>query len=248
MGEEAMTGAGTPGLLRESAPSAAPGADLDADLDADLERFARLTARIVGVPVALIALLEGEDLVFPAVVEPAAGFSAAGRHAAAAQALSRRVVASAAPLLVDDSRTSGLARHGTGDAVVAYAGLPLTDARGGVLGVLCAIDTTARHWTPGQQEDLTDLAAACSAELRLRIASQRAAGAQYRAQSLTHQARQDLTSAELLLRAAEELTGSASVDEVRTRVGHLISSHLKPSYIGLLLLASVIHEPLACGD
>ena len=55
-------------------------------------------------------------------------------------------------------------------AVVAYAGFPLTDVDGRVLGSLCAIDSRPRDWTPAELTTLEDLAAACSAELRVRIA------------------------------------------------------------------------------
>ena len=235
MGMEDMTDAMAPSLLRASGLSAAA--------DADMERFARLTTRILGVPVALIALREAEDLVFPAVIGSATGLDSDARQASTARKLSRQVVASAGPVLMEDTRIGNLAGNRSGDPVAAYAGMPLTDTQGGILGVLCAIDTTARPWTPEQRGDLADLAAACSAELRLRIASQRATGAQYRAQSQTHQVRQDLNSAELLLRAAEELTASATVDQVHTRVRNLIRSNLKPSYIGLLILeGSELHR------
>ena len=62
--------------------------------------------------------------------------------------------------------------------VVAYAGAPLRlpDPRTGVadptspvVGVLCAIDGAPRRWTAEQLEVLQDLAAACSAELGLRV-------------------------------------------------------------------------------
>ena len=228
MGMEDMTDAMAPSLLRASGLSSAP--------DADMERFARLTTRILGVPIALIALREAEDLVFPAVIGPATELNSGARQASTARTLSHQVVASGSPILMDDTRTSDLAGDRSRDTVAAYAGMPLTDAQGDILGVLCAIDTTARPWTREQRGDLADLAAACSAELRLRIASQRATGAQYRAQSQTPQVRQDLNSAELLLRAAEELTASATVDQVHTRVRNLIRSNLKPSSIGLMLL------------
>ena len=52
--------------------------------------------------------------------------------------------------------------------VMGYAGMPLTDADGLVLGSLCAIDTVPRDWTPDELDILRDLAAACSSELRLR--------------------------------------------------------------------------------
>ncbi|WP_327288354.1 SpoIIE family protein phosphatase [Streptomyces sp. NBC_01198] len=227
-----MSGAMAPGLLSDMSLPAAP--------DAGMRRFARLTARFVGVPSALVALVEGDSLVFPCVVGPAAHFAADGKQAALVRELSRRVVTSGAPVVLEDVRAGDPNREGGDDPgaaeVVSYAGEPLKDAMGRPLGALCAVDATARRWTESQLGDLADLAAACSAELRLRVTSLRATGARNRAQVLTHQVRQDLNSAELLLRAAEELTGAASVQEVNARVRDLLSADLKPSYVSLLLL------------
>jgi GAF domain-containing protein len=66
--------------------------------------------------------------------------------------------------------------------VVAYAGMPLTDLDGRVLGSLCAIDSKPRAWTAEQLRTRADLAAACSSELRLRIAVQGAEQARRRAE------------------------------------------------------------------
>jgi GAF domain-containing protein len=54
--------------------------------------------------------------------------------------------------------------------VVAYAGMPLTDQDGLVLGSLCAIDRVPRAWSDVQVRTLHRIAEACSADLRLRLA------------------------------------------------------------------------------
>ncbi|MHA6765363.1 GAF domain-containing SpoIIE family protein phosphatase [Streptacidiphilus sp. PAMC 29251] len=217
--------------LRETGLTAAP--------DPDMERFARLVARIVDVPVALVSLVEPDRQVFPGMVGLAADPWATQRQTPLSHSLCQHVVATGSPLVLDDARADALtcASMAIPDlGVVAYAGMPLTDAEGHVLGSLCAIDTGVRAWTDRELADLADLAAACSAELRLRIASLHATTAQQSAQDLAGQARQALASAELLLRAAQELTGTWSVDQVRMRVRDLVSGDLKPSYVGLQLL------------
>ncbi|MFC1435684.1 SpoIIE family protein phosphatase [Streptacidiphilus sp. N1-3] len=190
-----------------------------------MERFAGLVARIVSVPVALVSLVEADRQVFPGMVGLAAEPWATRRWTPLSHSLCQHVALSGSPLVLDDAREDALtcASMAIPDlGVVAYAGMPLTDADGTVLGSLCAIDTVTRAWTPRELENLRDLAAACSAELRLRIAS--------------HHARAAQAGAELLLRAAEELTGTAGLAQVRERVRDLVSGDIKPSYVGLQLL------------
>src|SRR6266536_4612367 len=87
---------------------------------------------------------------------------------------SQRVAATGSPLVLADARQDEQAR-GTAaisdPQVIAYAGMPLTDSEDHVLGSLCAIDTQPRAWSPRELARLADLAAACCAELRLRITS-----------------------------------------------------------------------------
>jgi serine phosphatase RsbU (regulator of sigma subunit) len=59
-------------------------------------------------------------------------------------------------------------------SVVAYAGMPLVDADGLVVGSLCAIDSRPRHWSDDDLAVLADLADACSSELQLRTMRDRA--------------------------------------------------------------------------
>jgi len=170
--------------------------------------YARLVADTLGVPVALVSLVEADRQVFPAQVGLARG-SAAIREL----------------------------------GMIAYAGMPLTDSEGHVLGSLCAIDTPPRAWSSEELARLADLAAACCAELRLRIASRYAAhalDAAERSQAATRQyaaqARLALDRSELMLRAAEDLADTAGLADVRRRVRNLVTGNLKPSYVGLVLL------------
>src|SRR5207244_12964440 len=95
---------------------------------------------------------------------------------------------------------------------ISHAGKPPIDSEGHGLVSLCAIDTQPLAWSPRELARLADLAAACCAELRLRITSRRAAHAldaaarsQATAQEYAAQARLALDRSELMLRAAEAL-------------------------------------------
>ncbi|MHC8420716.1 GAF domain-containing protein [Streptomyces sp. NB004] len=146
---------------------------LTAVADADMDRFARLVSRMLGVPVALVSMLEDARQVFPGMV----GLSepwARTRQTPLSHSLCHHVVASGEPFTVGDTRADErtAASPAIGDlGVLGYAGMPLTDDAGRVLGSLCAIDTRPRRWSDEDLAALRDLAAACSAELRLRIAS-----------------------------------------------------------------------------
>ncbi len=204
---------------------------LTAAADPDMERFARLVARMLSVPVALVSLVESDRQVFPGQVGLAEPW-ATTRQTPLSHSMCQHVTATGSPLVLADARQDkrtcdNLAIDDLG--VIAYAGMPLTDGQGHVLGSLCAIDTRPRTWTERELDNLADLAAACSSELRLRIASQVT-------RSYVAQARVALERSELMLRAAEDLVDTTSVADVRRRVRNLVGGGLKPDYVGLALL------------
>ncbi|MGW2588163.1 GAF domain-containing protein, partial [Streptomyces virginiae] len=143
-----------------------------------MDRFARLVSRLLRVPVAFVSLVEEERQILPGLFglpEPWAG----SRTLPLSHSLCRYV--SGEPLIVPDARADERLRTDPAIedlGIVAYAGMPLTDGDGIVLGALCAIDHEPRTWGEGEPADLEDLAAACSAELCLRILSARSRSAQ----------------------------------------------------------------------
>ena len=226
-------------------PEMPPQVGLPASADPEMERFARLAASVLGVPVALVSLVEAGRQVFPGQVGLAEPW-ASGRQTPLARSLCEQVVAAGRPVVLADVRQDERA-HGVADSgdlsVIAYAGMPLTDGEGQVLGSLCAIDARPRAWSPRELARLADLTAACCAELRLRITSRRAAQAldaaersHAAAQEYSARARLALDRSEMLLRAAEDLAGTAGLADVRRRVRNLVTGNLKPSYVGLALL------------
>ena len=156
---------GDPARVRALADSG-----LTAVADARMQAMAERVRRRVGVPVALVSLVQPDQQVFPGMVglpEP----WATTRSTPLSHSFCQYVVMSAEPLVVPDAREHPLLRdnravHELG--VVAYAGIPLT-AEGTVLGSLCAIDTRPRDWTGAELDALRDLADVCSTELRLRL-------------------------------------------------------------------------------
>jgi serine phosphatase RsbU (regulator of sigma subunit) len=232
---------------------------LSAAADEGMERFARLVASVLNVPVALMSLVESDRQVFPGMVGLAEPW-ASSRQTPLSHSLCQHVTASGSPLVLADTRQdqrtcASLAISDLG--VVAYAGMPVTDGQGHVLGSLCAIDQRPRAWSQQELADLADLAAACSAELRLRImtgiarqarddaesagrvaeaARLAAEKSDATAQAYSAQVSVALDRSELMLRAAEDLADTRGLEEVRRKVWHLVSGDLKPTYVGLLLL------------
>ena len=224
-----------------------------------MERSARLVARMLAVPVALVSLVEAGRQVFPGMVGLAEPW-ATSRQTPLSHSFCQHVITSGSPLVLPDARQdertcTSLAIGDLG--VVAYAGMPLTDGQGHVLGSLCAIDQRPRVWSPQELADLNDLAAACSGELRLRIMSQLARQAQDDAERARKAAEADRLAAErsdaqarayaaqatvalgrsaLMLRVAADLASAGGLADVRLRVRNLVSSDLSPSYVGLALL------------
>jgi serine phosphatase RsbU (regulator of sigma subunit) len=152
---------------------------LPAASDEAFERFVRLVRHQLDVPAALVSLVSAEEQVFPG----AAGLPEpwqTQRRTPLSHSFCQHVVTSAAPLVIEDARLhpqvcDNLAIRDLD--VVAYAGMPLTDADGRAIGSLCAVDSRPRRWTATDLAVLVDLAGACSSELQLRIMRARAAHA-----------------------------------------------------------------------
>ncbi|WP_212997506.1 SpoIIE family protein phosphatase [Winogradskya consettensis] len=140
--------------------------------DAAFDRFASLVQRMLGVPVALVSLVDDLRQFFPGQVglpEPWAG----KRETPLSHSFCQHVVTEGVAKVFPDARIYAQVRDNLAIpdlGVVAYAGIPLNDAEGRTLGSLCAIDTKPRAWTKAELSILTDLAEACASELRLRIA------------------------------------------------------------------------------
>lgn len=169
-------------------------AGLSSAADPDMELFAGRVRRWLGVPMALVSLVRPDEQVFPGAAglpEPLSW----ERRTPLTHSFCQHVVLTAQPLIVEDAREHELvAENGAVRdlAVIAYAGFPLTDTDGNVLGSLCAIDHVPRRWDPAQLDALEDLARMCSVALRLRLSTVDADRERRRRDELDVRLRQEL--------------------------------------------------------
>ncbi len=135
-----------------------------------LDRLARLVTRLLGVPIALVSLVDDRGQHFPGLAG-LGGWAGEARGTPLTHSFCQHVVATDRMLLVEDASIHPLVRENLAFkdlGVVAYAGVPLRTADGETLGALCAIDTAPVAWRPEQVATLEDLAAAAMAEIELR--------------------------------------------------------------------------------
>ncbi|MFD8149024.1 SpoIIE family protein phosphatase [Streptomyces sp. NPDC059708] len=196
-----------------------------------MNRFARLATRVLGVPLGLVWLEPAGEAAgalpeyWPPETDPAPEVLECCRRVAGG------------------GRPEFLSRPEDGAAAFAFAGVPLIGGSGEVLGVLAVVGPSPRVWSDDERQDLSDLAAACSAQMRMRKrsangrqAQEAAEDAAQAAEGQAHRAERLLNRSELLLRASEDLADTSSLDDVRQRVGDLVSGDLKPARIDLMLL------------
>ena len=144
------------------------------------DTFDRLTAlvqRCLGVPVALISMVDAERQVFKSQQGLAEPWCTLG-ETPLSHSFCQHVVVRDAPLVVEDARLDPLVRDNLAIpdlGVVAYLGVPLRTPDGHVLGSLCAIEGQPRAWTGSDLETMEALAEATMAEIaaRWRLASER---------------------------------------------------------------------------
>jgi diguanylate cyclase (GGDEF)-like protein/PAS domain S-box-containing protein len=132
---------------------------LDGPVDASFDGLARLAAKLMDAPVALISLIDVDREFLTAhvgVPEP----HAARRGWPLTHSLARYAVANNAPLVVADARADPVLRDSaaiTELGIVAYAAVPLTTASGLAIGALSVADRRSRAWTEEQLEILHEL-------------------------------------------------------------------------------------------
>lgn len=137
-----------------------------------MEDFAIRVRELLDVPVALVLLVQADRQVFPGM-QGMHGPWATRRSTPLTRSFCQHIVATAAPLVVEDARDHDVVRTNVAVSelgVIAYAGMPLTNEASNVLGFLCTIDGRPRRWRAEHLGLLRDVAKACSTELRLRLA------------------------------------------------------------------------------
>ncbi|MDQ4041941.1 MAG: GAF domain-containing protein [Actinomycetota bacterium] len=133
------------------------------------DRLTRLASRFLNAPVALVSLIDADRQYFKSCLglpEP----WASRRETPLSHSFCQYVVARREPLIVSDAREHPELRESLAIRdldVVAYAGVPLIDRAGHVLGSLCAIDAQPRLWSSQQVDTLRDLAETAVAAIEL---------------------------------------------------------------------------------
>ncbi len=145
---------------------------LDTPVEERFERITRLASAVLGVPVALVSLVDDHRQFFKSqhgLPEP----WASRRETPLSHSFCQHVVSQAAPFIVSDAREHPLVRDNLAIrdlGVVAYAGIPIQSSDGQVLGSFCAIDTKPHEWTESEIDTLRQLGALLRTELELREA------------------------------------------------------------------------------
>ncbi len=179
----------------------------------NFERYARLTAETLGVPMALVTIVEDDRQVFPGAFGLPADVEAE-RSTPLSHSFCRYVVKDALPLVIDDARRDErLSDNPAIDelGVVAYAGFPLTGSDGHTVGALCAVDHRPRVWTDDELARLDDLAHLCSREIVLHEMTQHAADLEHRTQEVSGRT-------QLLLELSELLSDTLTLADVGSAV------------------------------
>jgi GAF domain-containing protein/DNA-binding transcriptional regulator YhcF (GntR family) len=143
---------------------------MDSPAEESFDRLARLASKVLGAPVALVALVDAERQFLKSCVGLGEPWSRS-RVTPLSHSLCKHEVQTGEPLLIEDARLHPATRDAPGVlemGVVAYAGIPLVTADGHTLGSLCVIDHSPRRWTADEVAILRDLAAAVMTEITLR--------------------------------------------------------------------------------
>jgi GAF domain-containing protein len=155
---------------------------LDSDAEPRFDRHARLAAQVLNAPVALVSLVDRDRQFFKSCLglpEP----WASQRESPLTHSFCQHTLARGEPLVIDDAREHPVLRDNLAIrdmGVVAYAGVPLLDARGNALGTLCVIDSRPRQWSSHQLRLLADMAASVVTEIEF---TRTLAGVEERAQT-----------------------------------------------------------------
>ncbi|MEN5075066.1 SpoIIE family protein phosphatase [Isoptericola cucumis] len=199
--------------------------------DEVFDRIARLVHRQLGVPAAAIVMLGPTGQTLPGAV----GFPEEAqrtRRISLPQPLTATVARTRTPLVVrdaeNDPRVEG--RHQVQDLVAcSYAGYPVEDARGQVVGALWALSSEVRDWTEVDLATLADLSAACSSELRMRAERERARLAEQVAFRAHRRSR-------FLLGLSERFARVTTLDEVEDAIAHVIGTGTGARWVSLALV------------
>jgi len=146
---------------------------LDTPAEEPFDRLARLAAKLLEAPVALVSLVDEHRQFFKSCFGLEEPYRSA-RQTPLSHSFCQHALEANRPLVIENAHAHPLVRDNAAIrdlGVVAYAGVPLTTARGQALGTLCVIDHQPRAWTSDQIDTLIDLAASVMTEIELHAAN-----------------------------------------------------------------------------
>ncbi|HEX3974639.1 MAG TPA: PAS domain S-box protein [Solirubrobacteraceae bacterium] len=141
---------------------------MDSEPEEVFDRLTRLATKLLGTSVATMTLVDDTRQYFKSSVGTAVN------QTPLSHSFCQHVVTGGAPLIVTDARNDPRVKDSEAIEdldVIAYCGVPLTDADGNTLGSFCAIEHGPRQWTEIEIEILTELAHNIMTELDLRAAN-----------------------------------------------------------------------------
>ncbi|WP_418514794.1 PAS domain S-box protein [Delftia sp. PS-11] len=143
---------------------------LDTAAEPAFDRITRLAARMLGVPIALISLVDAERQWFKSRV--GVDISQVPREVA----FCSYAILQQEPMIVNDAlRDERFVKNPLvlgNPCIRFYAGVPLRSMKGFAIGTLCAIDTVPRELSEDDKNILIDLAGLASKEIQMREAEE----------------------------------------------------------------------------
>ncbi|MFD4127426.1 PP2C family protein-serine/threonine phosphatase [Streptomyces globisporus] len=213
---------GLPAALSDPARVAAVRATglLDTEGEEVFDDLASLAARITGTGRAFVTLVDADRSFWKSCVGVDLT-EARDRQSPVEQSYCYFLVeAGGGPFVVDDAAAD--ARTATHPAtgpmnIGAWAGYPLLDAEGQVLGSFCVIDDSPRSWSPSDLTTLATLARSVSAEVRMRQMLTASETAHRKSADLAHTLQAGLLPAALRTVPGIEAAASYMAASNRTR-------------------------------
>lgn len=148
---------------------------LDSEPEVAFDRLTTLAAKALQVPVALLSLVDEHRQFF----KSACGLPepwASQRETPLTHSFCQYVAIENKPLVIEDARLVDLVRENLAVrdlGVIGYAGMPVRDGAGQVIGALCAISPEPRSWADDELDTLKLLADQASAEIAVRASALR---------------------------------------------------------------------------
>lgn len=212
---------------------------LDATPEEAFDRLTHLAADLLDVPMVFVTLVDDQRSYWKSTAGLAATEDGPWlRYAPVEESFCRFVVDSGVEDTIADTRsdrrTRGMAAVET-LRISAWAGIPIRNAEGYVLGTFCAMDTRTREWSAHDLDVLRTLAQAASGEIALRVALRESQQAYAAAERHAERAEANARRAEENAAAAQRHAAEAT--ELAETLQQSLLPHAAPRIPGMELAA-----------